>query len=156
MPVPVPCLGTWRWTFRWLSPAAGSRRCRSERIARDSRVITSVSPGRSRGQGPVESGAAGELAARAFIDVDLVAPGCREGVALAAGVLVAGGDAAVADPVAARHGVGGGVHAGTVKQGADIRSLLTQIPDAGFLTRDSCGNARRPSARRCCPVTIVI
>jgi hypothetical protein len=47
------------------------------------------------------------------------------------------------------------IHAGTVRQRADIRGLPTQVPDAGFLTRPSCGNARRPAARRCCPVTIL-
>jgi hypothetical protein len=69
--------------------------------------------------------AAGELAARALAGDDLVAPGRREDVALAAGVLVAGADAAVADAVAARHGVSGAVHAGTAKQRADIRGLPT-------------------------------
>jgi hypothetical protein len=91
----------------------------SDRIARDSRVITNVSPGPEPAERLVELGTAGELPAR-LVDVDLVALGRLERVALAVEVLVAARHAAVADMVAACRGVSR-LHTRTVRQRTPAR-----------------------------------
>lgn len=60
-------------------------------------MMTSRFPGPGDEEGLVEGGPSGELAG-GFVDVDLLATGGAQRVALAVGVLVAGGDPPVAEP----------------------------------------------------------